>query len=175
MFKSASDLEANNSVSRASTDVDEGALQEQADDSQLAVIARRLQDDQAHWEKHLMSVRDHEESQRISKRVHDRTLHNTVDKVSCKFQDTNHPVRDFKADQGMGPWIPSCLIAWSDANLIPLSDVFVMYWLDLSKAGLTFKKILPLMLRVISEAVGHKPHSTAAIVAAPPGRARGGG
>ena len=75
----------------------------------------------------------------------------------------------------MGPWIPSCLIAWSDANLIPLSDVFVMYWLDLSKAGATFKKILPLMLRVISEAVGHKPHSTAAIVAAPLVGARGDG
>ena len=50
-----------------------------------------------------------------------------------------------------------------------------MYWLDLSKAGLTFKKVLPLMLRVISEAVGHKPHSTAAIVAAPLVGARGDG
>ena len=47
MFKSASHLEAHCPVS-TSADVDEGTLQEQADDSQLAVIARHLQEDQAH-------------------------------------------------------------------------------------------------------------------------------
>ena len=97
-----------------------------------------------------MIVRAHDDAQRLSRRVHDRTLHKTADKVSSKLQESNYPVRDFKSDQGLGPWIPSCLLAWSDANLIPLMDTCVMYWLDLSKAGLTFKKVLPPMLRVIS-------------------------
>ena len=175
MFKSASHLEAHCPLSRASADVDESTLQEQADDSQLAVITRHLQEDQTHWDKHLMNVRDHEDAQRLSKRLHDRTLHKTVDNVSSKLQESNYAARDFKADHGLGPWIPSCLLAWSDANLIPLADTYVMYWLDLSKASLTFKKVLPLLLRVVSEAVGHKPHSTAAIVAAPLIGARGDG
>ena len=175
MFKSASHLSPVPSVAKASTDVDEDTLQEQADDSQLAIITRHLQDDQSHWEKHLMAVRDYEDAQRLSKRVHDRTLHKAVDSVASKLQESNYPARDFKQDQGLGPWIPSCLIAWSDACVIALSDTFVMYWMDLSKAGLAFKKILPQMLRLVSEAIGHKPHSTAAIVAAPLVGARGDG
>ena len=174
MFKSACHLD-HGSVSKASADVDESTLQEQADDSQLAVITRHLQEDQAHWDKHLLSVRDHEDAQRLSQRLHDRTLHKNVENVSSKLQESNYPARDFKGDQGLGPWIPSSLLAWYDANLIPLTDTNVMYWLDLSKAGLTFKKILPLMLRVISEAVAHKPHSAAAIVVAPLIGARGDG
>ena len=84
-------------------------------------------------------------------------------------------MRDFKADQGLVPWVPPCLLTWSDANRIPLMETCAMYWRDLSKAGLTFKKLLPPLLRVISEAVGHKPHSTAAVVASPLVGARGDG
>ena len=57
-----------------------------------------------------------------SQKLHDRTLHKTFDKVSAKLQESNHPVRDFKADQGLGPWTPSCLHAWSDANHIVAGD-----------------------------------------------------
>ena len=72
-------------------DVDESTLQEQADDSQLAVITRHLQEDQAHCDKRLLSVRDHEDAQRLSQRLHDRTLHKNVENVSSKLQESNYP------------------------------------------------------------------------------------
>ena len=177
MFKSSSHLHAavHCPTSSGSAEGDESALQEQADDSQLALINRHLDDDQKHWDKHLQSLRDHEDAQAHSKRVHDRTLNSKIDAVAEKVQEINYPVRVFNGDVGIGTWIPSSLLAWSDDSHCPLSDTYVMYWLDLTKAGNSFKRILPLMLRVMAEAIGHKPHSTAGLVAAPLVGSRGDG
>ena len=54
-------------MSGASADVDENTLQEQADDNQLAVIARQLQDDQAHWDKHLQKLQEHGDAMQFFK------------------------------------------------------------------------------------------------------------
>jgi len=59
--------------------------------------------------------------------------------------------------------------------LIQTSDIYTVFWLDLTKAGNAFEKVLPKMLRIIGDAAASKPRQVCAVVVAPLVGARGHG
>jgi hypothetical protein len=171
MFKSSCPS-VHGAVSNEATE--EQTAQKQADDAQLKLIKSLLQKDVEHWEKHLSKLKDHEDSQRYSKRVHDRTQRHKIESATVKLQEIYYPVRAFKGSEGLAVWVPSCLHAWSETALIQLSETYLIS-VDLSKLGNSFKKALPDVLRVIADAAAHNPKQVAAIMVAPLIGARGAG
>jgi len=174
MFKSVASSSVHAPLSTV-LDEDGNQAQEEADEAQLKVLRGQLQKDVEHWENHVKRVQEHEDSQRHSKRVHARTQDKKVREAVEKRQETHFPVRAFKADEGLATWIPTCIQSWSDDTLVQLTDTYLVFFLDLTKAGNAFRKVLPLMLRIIGDIAAQKPRQVCGIVIAPLVGARGNG
>ena len=175
MFKSVAASAVHGPSAAGEVEIDGNQAQEEADEAQLKVLRGHLQKDVEQWEKHVKRVQEHEDTQRYSKRMHARKQDTKVQTAVEKRQDTHYPVRAFKADQGLAAWIPTCIQSWSDAAFIQASDTYLVFWLDLTKAGNAFKKLLAMMLRIIGDAAAQKPRQVCAIVLAPLVGARGSG
>ena len=175
MFKSVAPSTVHCPGSAASNEEDTKAMQEEADDAQLKLVKSQLKKDADHWDKHTARVREHEDAQRYSRRLHSRTQDRKVEKAATMQQESRYPTRAFKGDQGVAAWTPACIQSWSDGVLIQMADVYLVFWLDLSKAGSAFAKTLPAMLRIVGDACAHKPRQSCSIVVAPLVGARGNG
>ena len=100
MFKSVASSRVQCPGSSASN-MDTSTAQEEADDAQLKLVQSRLKKDVDHWDKHLMRVREHEDSQRYSRRANSRTQDKRVEKAATERQESHYPVRAVKGDQGL--------------------------------------------------------------------------
>jgi hypothetical protein len=154
---------------------DTSTAQEEADDAQLKLVQSHVKKDVDHWGKHLTRIREHEDSQRYSKRTHSRTQDKRVERAATERQESHDPVRAFRGDQGVSAWISACIQSWSDTILVQTSDIYILYWLDLSKVGSMFKKILLGMLRIIGDAAAQKARQVCGVVVAPLVSSRGAG
>ena len=175
MFKSVSSSSVHGPSTSVHVEEDANQAQEEADEAQLKVVRSQLQKDVDQWDKHVVRVQEYEDMQRYSKRVHNRMQDIKVQKAVEKRQETHYPIRTFKCDQGVAPFISSCIQSWSDSVLIQTSDIYTVFWLDLTKAGNAFEKVLPKMLRIIGDAAASKPRQVCAVVVAPLVGARGHG
>ena len=135
--------------------------------STLDLFKRKLEVELVAWKKYVTAKVEFHNKLRGDKRQHGRSHRKVLERVVQQVQECRFPVQSLDIDI-CGPWVSEASEDWRLHNVIASTNMWFMYWVDLTKASYHFNSVLRPLSKFLANRMsmtGHNLQSLAIVIA----------